>query len=185
MRLPNNELILLHLTKAKLSLCTPSRSRLVGEWNCPPLIINLGISGRWVVMFTRRPLYPRYPLDRRLGEPQSLPGHFRGKKNILPLPGIKSRFFGCPDRSPVNIPTDVLLILTKIEINKKRVAVTCECIWNFRADITNVLLTLKRRNTLMDTVKWILLRIHNKTNCAYRSVVSSLELSVTFRWWWW
>jgi hypothetical protein len=36
-----------------------------------PLFLDLGTSCRWVVSFTPRLLYPRYPLDRRLGGPQS------------------------------------------------------------------------------------------------------------------
>jgi hypothetical protein len=39
-------------------------------------------SWRGVVNFTPRPLYLRYPLDRRLGGPQIRPG-WRGEENIL------------------------------------------------------------------------------------------------------
>jgi hypothetical protein len=51
-----------------------------------PHFLDLGTSWRWVVNFTRRPLYPRgksprYPLDRRLGGPQSRSGRF-GEENI-------------------------------------------------------------------------------------------------------
>jgi hypothetical protein len=34
-------------------------------------ILNLGTRWRWMVSFTPRPLYPPYPLDRRLGGLQS------------------------------------------------------------------------------------------------------------------
>jgi hypothetical protein len=49
--------------------------------------LDLGTSWRWVVNFTPRPLYPRgksprYPLDRRLGGPQSRSGRF-GEQKIL------------------------------------------------------------------------------------------------------
>jgi len=40
-----------------------------------PRILNLGIRCRWVVSFTSRPLYPRYPLDRKLDGPQRRSGH--------------------------------------------------------------------------------------------------------------
>jgi hypothetical protein len=51
-------------------------------WGCrgiTPRIINLGDTWRWGVRFTPRPLYPQwkcpgYPLDRRLGGPQSRSG---------------------------------------------------------------------------------------------------------------
>jgi hypothetical protein len=36
-------------------------------------------------------LYPRYPLDRRLGGPQSWSGHRGQRKNPFPLPGIEPR----------------------------------------------------------------------------------------------
>jgi hypothetical protein len=49
-----------------------------------PRILDLGTRWRWVVSFTPRPLYPQgkshwYPLDRKLGEPQSRSG--RALKN--------------------------------------------------------------------------------------------------------
>jgi hypothetical protein len=49
--------------------------------------LDLGISRRWVVSFTLRPLYPRgesprYPLDRRPGGRQSWSGQ-RGEQKIL------------------------------------------------------------------------------------------------------
>jgi hypothetical protein len=52
--------------------------------------LDLGTSWRWVVSFKARPLYPRrkslrYPLDRRLGGPQSRSGR-RGEENILDHP---------------------------------------------------------------------------------------------------
>jgi hypothetical protein len=50
--------------------------------------LDLGTSWRWV-KFTPRPLYPqgkspRYPLDRRLGGPQSQSGWFREEKILHP-----------------------------------------------------------------------------------------------------
>jgi hypothetical protein len=47
-----------------------------------PHFLDLGTSWRWVVSFTTRPLYPWYPLDRRLGGPQSRSG--RCGKNSWP-----------------------------------------------------------------------------------------------------
>jgi len=48
-----------------------------------------------VVSFTPRPLYPqgkslRYPLDRKLGGPQSLSGRGGEENNFKPTPGIES-----------------------------------------------------------------------------------------------
>jgi len=50
-----------------------------------PGILNLGTRLRWVVSFTPRPLYRRYPLYRRLGEPQSLSGRGGEEKKFLPI----------------------------------------------------------------------------------------------------
>jgi hypothetical protein len=42
-----------------------------GSGGIAPRIRDLGTRWRWVVSFMPRPLHPRYPLDRRLGGPQS------------------------------------------------------------------------------------------------------------------
>jgi hypothetical protein len=62
-----------------------------GSRGIAPRILNLGPRWRRVVSFTPRPLYPqgkspRYPLDRRLGGPQSRSGHGGEEKNSQPLP---------------------------------------------------------------------------------------------------
>jgi hypothetical protein len=44
---------------------------------------------------------PWYPFYRRLGGPQRHSGRCEVEKTLLPLPGIESRFLGCPARSPV------------------------------------------------------------------------------------
>jgi hypothetical protein len=58
-----------------------------------PRILDLCTRWRWVVNFTPRPLYPQgenpwYPLDRRLGGPQSRSGSDGKEKNSQPLPGL-------------------------------------------------------------------------------------------------
>jgi len=45
---------------------------------------------------------PLYPLNIRLGGPQSQSEHFRAKKNLLFLPGIKPRDLSSPGLSEVN-----------------------------------------------------------------------------------
>jgi hypothetical protein len=55
---------------------------------------DLGTRWRWVVSFTSRPIYPQeksacYPLDRRLGGPQSRSGRGAEEKNPQPLPGLE------------------------------------------------------------------------------------------------
>jgi hypothetical protein len=57
-----------------------------------PLILGLGTRWRRVVSFTPGLLYskeksPSYPLDRRLGRPQSRCGRRSEEKNSQPLPG--------------------------------------------------------------------------------------------------
>jgi hypothetical protein len=53
--------------------------RCMGECRHSSTILDLDTRWRWVARFAPRPLYsqgksPRYPLDRRLGGPQSQPG---------------------------------------------------------------------------------------------------------------
>jgi hypothetical protein len=59
-----------------------------------PHFLDLDTSWRSVVSFTPRPLYPRgksprYPLDRRLGGPQSRSGR-RGEEKILDPTGTRT-----------------------------------------------------------------------------------------------
>jgi hypothetical protein len=68
----------------------------MGEWKYSSTFFDLDIRWRGVGSFTTGKLYPRrkspqYPLDRRLGGPQSRPGRCGVEKNLLPLPGIKPR----------------------------------------------------------------------------------------------
>jgi hypothetical protein len=68
-----------------------------------PNFLYLGSSRRWVVSFMPLPLYPqgkssRYPLDRRLGGPQSRCGR-HGETKIFAPPGLKPRSLGRPARS--------------------------------------------------------------------------------------
>jgi hypothetical protein len=57
--------------------------------------LDLGISWRWVVSFTPRQLYP---LNRRLGGPQSQSGRHGEVKILLP-PGLELRPVGRPTRN--------------------------------------------------------------------------------------
>jgi hypothetical protein len=58
------------------------------------LFFDLGTRWRWVVSVTPRPLYPQgkgpwYPLEWRLGEPQSRSRIGGEEKNSQPLPGFE------------------------------------------------------------------------------------------------
>jgi hypothetical protein len=73
----------------------------MGEWRYSSTFPDLGTRWRWVVSFTPMPLCRRgkslrYPLERRLGRPQSRSGRCGGEKNLA-LPEIES---GRPARSP-------------------------------------------------------------------------------------
>jgi hypothetical protein len=66
----------------------------MGSGGIAPRILNLGTRWRWVVSFTPSPLYPQrkslwYSMDRRLGGPQSWPGHGVEEKNSQPPPEIE------------------------------------------------------------------------------------------------
>jgi hypothetical protein len=59
----------------------------MGKWRYSATILDLGTIWRWLVSFTPRPHYlrgnhPRYPLDRRLGGPQSRYGRYGKEKNF-------------------------------------------------------------------------------------------------------
>jgi hypothetical protein len=59
-----------------------------------PRFLDLGTRWRWLVSFTTRPLCLQgkrfwYPLDRRLGGPQSRSGHGGKEKNSQPPPRIE------------------------------------------------------------------------------------------------
>jgi hypothetical protein len=65
-----------------------------GNGGIAPRILNLGSRWRWVVSFTPRPLYlqgksPWYPLDRKLGGPQSRSGGGGEEKNSQLLLGLE------------------------------------------------------------------------------------------------
>jgi hypothetical protein len=65
---------------------------------------DLGTRWRSVVSFTPRPLYlqgksPQYPLDRKLGGPQSRSWHGVEEKNSQPSSGIEPRLSDHPARS--------------------------------------------------------------------------------------
>jgi hypothetical protein len=66
----------------------------LGSGGVAQRILDLGTRWRWVASFTPRPLYtqgkcPWYPLDRRLGGPQSRSGRGGEEKNSQPLPGAE------------------------------------------------------------------------------------------------
>jgi hypothetical protein len=59
-----------------------------------PCILDVGTRWWGVVSFTPQPLYPQgksswYPLDRRLGGPQSRSGDGGEEKNSHPVPGLE------------------------------------------------------------------------------------------------
>jgi hypothetical protein len=59
-----------------------------------PRILDFDTRWKWVVSFMPRPLYPQekspwYPLDRRLGGPQSRSEHGGEEKNSQPLPRLE------------------------------------------------------------------------------------------------
>jgi hypothetical protein len=73
---------------------TPRHEGVLGNGGIALRILDLGTRLKWVVIFTPRPLYsqrksPRYPLDRRLGGPQSRSGRGGEDKNSQPLPGLE------------------------------------------------------------------------------------------------
>jgi hypothetical protein len=78
--------------KVKLSLCLTKHHNMKTYWRSGGIAshsLRLGTRCRWVVSFTTRPLYPQgkipcYPLNRRLGGPQSRSGKVVKRK--IPRP---------------------------------------------------------------------------------------------------
>jgi hypothetical protein len=104
--------------EVKLSFClTNSALRHKGIWGSgciDPHFLDLGTSWRWVVNFTPRPLYPqgkspRYPLDKRLGGPQSRSGRLGGGKILDPT---ETRTPTLPSSSPY--PIAILTTLSRL-----------------------------------------------------------------------
>jgi hypothetical protein len=83
--------------KVNLSLCLTKHHAMKTYWRSGGItshILDLSTRWRWVVSFTPWLLYPQgknpwYPLDRKLGGPQSCSGHGGEEKNSQPLLGIK------------------------------------------------------------------------------------------------
>jgi hypothetical protein len=84
-----------------------------GSGGIAPLFSTSALDGGgWVVSFTPLTLLPRwhsrhYPLERRLGEPQTRSGRYGDEKNPLTLPEIEPRLLGRSVRSLVSIPTEL------------------------------------------------------------------------------
>ena len=92
--------------KVTLSLCMSYRHVQDSKYSSP--MINSGVRCRWAVSFWTRPTQPRYPLNRRLGGPQSRSRRFEKHKNFFPLPRIEPAFLGGPACRLVAIPTTLL-----------------------------------------------------------------------------
>jgi hypothetical protein len=94
--------------KVKLFLCLTkhhSMKAYSASGGIAPRILNLGTRWRWVVSFTPQPLYPQgkspwYPLDKRLGGPQSRSGRGGEGKNSRPPSGIEPYNPNRPARNP-------------------------------------------------------------------------------------
>jgi hypothetical protein len=90
-------MMMMVMVKVKLSLWLTKHHAMKTCWGnggIAPRILDLGIRWTWVVSFTPRPFYPQgkspeYPLDRRLGGPQSRSGHGGEEKNSQPPPWIE------------------------------------------------------------------------------------------------
>jgi hypothetical protein len=95
--------------KVKLSLWLTKNHAMKMYWRSggiAPHILDLGTRWGWVVSFKPQLLYPQgkspwYPLDRRLGGPQSHSGHDGEQKNSQPLLGIGHQNPNYPAHSPV------------------------------------------------------------------------------------
>jgi hypothetical protein len=90
-------------------------------------ILDLGTRWRWVVSFTPRPPYlqgksPWYPLDRRLGGPQSRSGCGGEEKNSQPLPRLEP-----PIMQPISqrYPNEFRFCLFRFFLTAKPLVLSC------------------------------------------------------------
>jgi hypothetical protein len=86
----------------------------MGEWRYGSTIPHLAARWKCVVSFTLRPLCawggsPRFPLDRRLGGPESRSGRYGEKKNLSPagnritaVQPVAHRYTDCAIPIPIN-----------------------------------------------------------------------------------
>jgi len=104
------------------SLCfnwAPHHEGVLGN-GIAPRILHLVTRRRWVVSFMPRPLYPQgkspwYPLDERLGGPQSRSGRSGEEKNSPPLSGIEWNPRKAPDWSVTRPRLDWVLRSASLE----------------------------------------------------------------------
>jgi hypothetical protein len=78
-----------------------------------PHLLDLGTSWTWVVSFTLQPLYPWYPLDKRMGKPQTWTGEY-GKIKILEPSGTWTQTAGHPTRSQSLTNCTAVAVLKKL-----------------------------------------------------------------------
>jgi hypothetical protein len=82
--------------------------RRMRDWRYKSIIINFSATWRWVLSFAPRPLYPQYPLDRRVsGLQEPVWTLWKKWRNFLLLPGIEPQFLVHPAHSLVAIPTEL------------------------------------------------------------------------------
>jgi hypothetical protein len=79
--------------EVKFSLCLTKHHAMMywGNGGIAPRILNLSARWRWVVSFILQPLYPWYPLDRKLGGLQSPSRRGVEEKSFYTLPRIEPR----------------------------------------------------------------------------------------------
>jgi hypothetical protein len=106
--------------KLKLSLCLAKHRAMKTYWrsgSIAPSILDIG-TRRWMVSFTPQPLYPQekstwYPLDRRLGGPQSRSGHGGEEKNSPAPAGNRTLELRSSSPQPSAIPTELSRLFPK------------------------------------------------------------------------
>jgi hypothetical protein len=81
----------------------------------------------------------RYPLNRRMAEPQKGPWSFSEEKKRLPLPGIKREFLGFSEHGPV-ITKDSNVALVRRDVKH---IVRCTLNFNDRAALMSMTVQIR------------------------------------------
>jgi hypothetical protein len=149
-----------------------------GNGGTVPHILDIALDGgKWSVSFTPRTLYPQgknpwYPLDRRLGGPQSRSGR-GGEKNSQPLPALEPPIF-----QPVaqRYTTELSRLLVYYQILTFAVCkVTCLLINHIRVYET---MWLRLHTEVSEYVSWLQLQPVGLYNDSWQSYRPSFVLDL-------
>jgi len=92
--------LLLHADElCPCSLLNTASLTCMAKWRLAPRILIFVSKWRWVIIFAPWSLYPRYPLNMKLGGPQNRAAPSVGRGSPLAMAVLEQRLLGRPIRS--------------------------------------------------------------------------------------